>query len=96
MDQSDDDQSPRHRNPSIDDEAEDVDLESIILSCDDDQRRVHQTHKAAIQVIAQYTEDERNLLPPIERYVDFGSDEELKKKGPESVIFGERQRIETS
>ena len=156
LDQSDDDHSPTRQNPFIDDEAEDVDLESFILSCDDDERRGSQdtesswamkfnllawclvdvsddkknfrlgghipgtnwkslfgtegswisrpvhlfkkktgepigdkteaeedtesSHSSDIQVIAQYTEDERNLLSDIERYVDFGSDEEPKKR----------------
>ena len=83
LDQSDDEQSLASRNPFIDDEAEDVDLESFILSCDNDERRgspdTQSSHSSDIQVIAQYTEDERNLLSDIERYVDFGSDEEPKK-----------------
>ena len=85
MDQSDDDQSLRHRNLFIDDEAEDVDLESFILSCDDDERRgspgtPRSSHPSDIQVIAQYTEDERNLLSEIERYVNIESNEEPKKR----------------
>ena len=84
LDQSDDEQSLASRNTFIDDEAEDVDLESFILSCDNDERRgspdAQSSHSSDIQVIAQYTEDERNLLSDIERYVDFGSDEESKKR----------------
>ena len=39
MDQTDDEQSLASRNLFIDDEAEDVDLESFILSCQDDEKR---------------------------------------------------------
>ena len=84
LDQSDDDQSLRHRNPFKDDEAEDVDLESFILSSDDDERRgspdTQSSHSSDIQVIAQYTENERNLLSDIEQYVDFRDDEEPRKE----------------
>ena len=87
LDQSDDDQSPRNQNPFIVDEAEDVELESFIVSCDDDERRgspdTQSSHSSDIQVIAQYTEDERNLLSDVERYVDFGGDEEPKKRRKE-------------
>ena len=84
LDQSDDEQSLASRSPFIDDEAEDVDLESFILSCDNNGKRgspdTQSSHSSDIQVIAQYTEDERNLLSDIERYVDFGNDEEPKKR----------------
>ena len=94
LDQSDDEESLASRNAIIDDEAKGVDLESQIPSCDEDGRRspdAQSSHSSDIQVIAQYTENERNLLSDIEQYVDFGSDgsdEEPKreKRPPKSVI----------
>ena len=95
MYQSDDEESSLHRNPFIDDEVEDVELESLIPSCDEDERRSPDTqssHSSDSQVISQYTEDGRNSLSDIERYVDFGSKGNQKRK---ENGFGERQRIET-
>ena len=79
LDEPDDEQSLASRNPILYDEVEDAYLESFILSSDADERMespdTQSSLSSDIQVIAQYTEVERNLLPDIKRYVEFGSEQ---------------------
>ena len=70
LDQSGDEQSLTLKFSFHKEEAEDVNPENFILSSNEDERRVSSdtlsSHSSAIQVIALYTEDERNLLSDIQ------------------------------